>query len=142
MWKSQWLARRWAALIDRGDIDEVVCDMLRSEFFKRYAQRDRRSRDYMAGLIRATPPLGLSRTLTEVLARRKSLFRTTTMLRALQVPTLIMAGRFDNVCRVPAHLLADNIPNATLEWIEGAGHMAPIENPGLFTARLGSFLAR
>jgi len=45
-----------------------------------------------------------------------------------------MAGRFDNVCRVPAHLLADSIPGATLEWIEAAGHMAPIENPGPFTA--------
>jgi pimeloyl-ACP methyl ester carboxylesterase len=95
----------------------------------------------VAGLIRATPPLGLRHTLTEVLARRKSLFRMTAMLRAVQAPTLIMAGRFDNVCRVPAHLLADNIPNARLEWIDGAGHMAPIENPGLFTARLESFLA-
>jgi pimeloyl-ACP methyl ester carboxylesterase len=65
----------------------------------------------------------------------------TTTLRALQVPTLVMAGRFDNVCRVPAHLLADNIPNVMLEWIEDAGHMTPIENPGLFTARLESFLA-
>jgi pimeloyl-ACP methyl ester carboxylesterase len=73
-------------------------------------------------------------------AKRKSLFRMTTMLRALQVPTLVMAGRFDNVC-VPAHLLADIIPNVTLEWIEDAGHMAPIENPGHFTARLQSFLA-
>jgi pimeloyl-ACP methyl ester carboxylesterase len=53
-----------------------------------------------------------------------------------------MAGRFDNVCRVTAHLLADDIPNATLEWIEGAGHMAPIENPRRFTERLESFLAR
>jgi pimeloyl-ACP methyl ester carboxylesterase len=141
MWKSQWLARRWSRFIDHGDIDELVCDMLRSEFFKRYAQRDKRSRDYVAGLIRATPPLGLRHTLTEVLARRKSLFRMTAMLRALQVSTLIMAGRFDNVCRVPAHLLADNIPNARLEWIDGAGHMAPVENPGLFTARLESFLA-
>jgi pimeloyl-ACP methyl ester carboxylesterase len=142
MWKSQWLARRWSRFIDRGDIDELVCDMLRSELFKRYALRDKRSLDYMAGLIRATPALGLRNNLTEVLAKRKSLFRMTTMLRALRVPTLVMAGRYDNVCRVPAHLLADNIPNATLEWIEGAGHMAPIENPGHFTARLETFLAR
>jgi pimeloyl-ACP methyl ester carboxylesterase len=55
MWKSQWLARRWSGFIDRGDIDELVCDMLRSELFKRYAQSNKRSRDYMAGPIRATP---------------------------------------------------------------------------------------
>ena len=141
MWKSQWLARRWAALIDRGDIDEVVCDMLRSEFFKRYAGRDKRSREHMASLIRATPPIGLRHILTEVLAKRKSLFRMIALLRALQAPTLIVLGRHDNVCRVPAHLLADNIPNAALEWIDHAGHMAPLENPGLFTARLEAFLA-
>ncbi|HXX52406.1 MAG TPA: alpha/beta fold hydrolase [Xanthobacteraceae bacterium] len=142
MWKSQWLARRWTALIDKGDIDELVCDMLRSEFLKRYARRDRRSREYMAGLIRATPPIGLRHILTEVLAKRKSIFRTTAVLRTLQVPTLIVAGRHDNVCRVAAHLLADSIPNATLEWIDDAGHMAPLENPGQFTARLETFLAR
>jgi pimeloyl-ACP methyl ester carboxylesterase len=142
MWKSQWLARRWTELIDRGEFDELVCDMLRSEFFKRYAGRNKRNREHMAGLIRATPPVGLRHILTEILAKRKSLFRMTTVFRALRVPTLIMAGRHDNVCRVPAHLLADTIPNATLEWVDNAGHMAPLENPGLFTARLESFLAR
>jgi len=58
---------RGAGFIDRGEIDELVCDMLRSEFFKRYAGRDDRSREHMAGLIRATPPVGL---LTEILRLR------------------------------------------------------------------------
>jgi len=124
MWRSQWLARRWTELIDRRDIDELVCDMLRSEFFKRYAGRNQRSREYMAGLIRATPPVGLRHILTEILAKRKSLFRMTTVLGALQVPTLVMAGRHDNVCRVPAHLLADTIPNASFEWIDNAPYGA------------------
>jgi pimeloyl-ACP methyl ester carboxylesterase len=96
----------------------------------------------MAGLIRATPPIGLRYVLTEILAKRKSLFRMTTMLRTLQVPTLILLGQHDNVCRAPAHLLVNNIPNASLEWINDAGHMAPLENPGLFTARLELFLTR
>jgi pimeloyl-ACP methyl ester carboxylesterase len=140
MWKSQWLARRWSEFIDAGDIDELVADMLRSEFFKRYAQQGRRGRRHMAALIRATPPLGLRHILTEVLAKRNSLFRMKTILSKLHVPTLIMAGREDYVCRVPAHLLADSIPNAALEWIEDAGHMSPLENPRQFTARLEAFL--
>ena len=142
MWRSQWLAQRWTALIDRGDIDELVSDMLRSELLKRYAGRNKRSREYMAGLIRATPPIALRHILTEILAKRKSLFRMTSMLRALQVPTLVMAGRHDNVCRVSAHLLAETIPNAELRWIDDSGHMAPLENPGQFTAQLESFLTR
>jgi 3-oxoadipate enol-lactonase len=140
MWRSQWLARRWSELIDAGDTDELVCDMLRSEFFKRYAGRDTRSRDHMAALIRATPAVGLRNILTEILAKRKSLFRMTGPLRKLQMPTFVVAGHHDNVCRVPAHLLAENIPNAALAWIEDAGHMAPLENPAAFTARLEAFL--
>jgi pimeloyl-ACP methyl ester carboxylesterase len=140
MWRSQWLARRWTGLIDRGDTDELVRDMLRSEFFKRYAMSNRRNRDYMAGLIRATPLAGLRHTLTRVIAERKSLHRMTGTLRALHMPTLVLAGRHDNVCRNSAHLLAGTIPNAAMAWIDDAGHMAPLENPKAFTAKLASFL--
>jgi pimeloyl-ACP methyl ester carboxylesterase len=140
MWKSQWLSRRWTSFIDRGETDELVCDMLRSEFFKRFATRSVQSRDYMAGLIRATPILGLQNILSEVLAKRKSLFRMTTVLKSLQVPTLILIGRHDNVCRVSGHLLAETIPNASLRWIADAGHMAPLENAAMFTLELQKFL--
>ncbi len=93
MWKSQWLAQRWTRLIDRGDIDELVCDILRSEFFKRYAGRNQRSREHnMAGSIRATLATGLRHILSEILAKQKSLFRMTAMLRTMQVPTLILLG--------------------------------------------------
>jgi len=142
MWKSEWLAQRWAKLIDRSDIDELVCDMLRSEFFKRYAGRNQRSRDHMASLIRATPAIGLRNILTEVVAKRKSLYRMSGVLGALKVPTLIMLGKHDNVCRAPARHLATAIPNASLAWVDDAGHMAPLENPEGFTALLGSFLSR
>ena len=135
-----YFRRRWVALIGQGAVDELVCDMLRSELFKVYARRNTRRRDHMAALIRATPAIGLRHILTEVLAKRASLFRMTNALRALRVPTLVMAGRHDYVCRAPAHLLADNIPNAALAWIDDAGHMAPLENPRLFTARLQAFL--
>lgn len=140
MWKSQWLARRWTGLIDRGAADELVCDMLRSEFYKRFAMSSRRNRDYMASLIRATPLIGLRHTLERVIAQRKSLHRMTGTLRTLRVPTLVLAGRHDNVCRNSAHLLAGTIPNAAIAWINDAGHMAPLENPKAFTASLASFL--
>jgi pimeloyl-ACP methyl ester carboxylesterase len=141
MWKSQWLARRWTELIDRNDADELVCDMLRSEFFKRYAMSGSRNRDYMASLIRTTPLAGLRHTLERVIAQRRSLHRMTGTLRALRVPTLVLAGRYDNVCRNSAHLLAGTIPNATMAWIDDAGHMTPLENPKAFTAQLAAFLA-
>ena len=140
MWKSQWLSRRWTGFIDRGAIDELVCDMLRSEFFKRFAMQSVRSRNYMAGLIRATPVVGLRNILSEVLAKRKSLFRMTTVLKSLQAPTLVLIGQHDNVCRVSGHLLADTIPNASLQLIPDAGHMSPLENAPMFTRKLQTFL--
>ena len=73
--KIELMARRWGDLIGRGDIDELVCDMLRSELFKVYARRNLRRRNHMAALIRSTPIDGLRFTLSEVLAKRKSLFR-------------------------------------------------------------------
>jgi len=140
MWKSQWLSQRWTNLIDRGATDELVCDMLRSEFFKRFAMQGVRSRDYMAGLIRATPRLGLRNILSEVLAKRKSLFRMTTVLKSLEVPTLILIGQHDNVCRAPARLLSSTTPNASIERTPNAGHMAPLENAAMFTFQIQNFM--
>lgn len=51
-------------------------------------------------------------------------------LAALQVPTLVMCGREDQVTRgVLSEELAAAIPGARLEWIEDAGHMTPLEQP-------------
>jgi 3-oxoadipate enol-lactonase len=140
MWRSQWLSRRWTDFIDRGATDELVCDMLRSEFFKRFAAQSFRSRNYMASLIRATPSLGLRYILSEVLAKRKSVFRMTSVLKSIKVPTLVLLGEHDNVCRAPARLLVNTIPNASLQWIADAGHMAPLENASTFTLELQKFL--
>lgn len=138
--KLEWMARRWGDLIGRGDIDELVCDMLRSELFKVYARRDLRRRNHMAALIRATPNDGLRFTLSEVLAKRKSLFRLTGILKSIRVPTLVMAGQLDYVCSKAARLMAQTIPNATLKIIDNSGHMAPLERPTAFNAALLEFL--
>src|ERR1700683_2763194 len=63
--KSESMARRWVTLIDQGAVDELVCEMLRSELFKVYARRDARRRAHMAALIRAPPLQGLRFTLSE-----------------------------------------------------------------------------
>jgi pimeloyl-ACP methyl ester carboxylesterase len=138
--KIEAMARRWVDLIRRGEVDELVCDMLRSELFKVYARCNLRRRNHMAALIRATPIDGLRFTLSEVLAKRKSLFRSISVLRTIQVPTLVIVGQLDYVCSKAARLLARTIPNATLKVIENSGHMAPLEEPAAFNATLTEFL--
>jgi 3-oxoadipate enol-lactonase len=138
--KIEGMARRWVTLIAQGEVDELVCDMLRSELFKVYARRNARRREHMAALIRATPIDGLRFTLSEVLAKRKSLFRLTGLLKSVRVPTLVVVGQQDYVCSKAARLLAQTIPNAALKIIEDSGHMSPLEQPAAFTATLMEFL--
>jgi len=141
-WRLDWLARRWVDFAERTGWDELLPDMLRSEFFKSYANSRLLFRRHMAGLIRATPLVGLRHTLSQVLGRRKSLFRMRHALRAVKVPTLIMLGQHDYICRNAARLLSENIPGAALHRIEGAGHMSPLERPDQFSGTLTAFLAR
>ena len=72
--KIEGMARRWGALIGQGEIDELVCDMLRSELYKLYARSKARRSEHRAALIAATPIDGLVYAV-EALAKRKSLFR-------------------------------------------------------------------
>jgi pimeloyl-ACP methyl ester carboxylesterase len=138
--KIETMARQWVTLIDKGATDDLVCEMLRCEFYKIYAAHSVRCRDHMAALIRATPIAGLRFTLSEVLAKRKSLFRLTSLLKSVRVPTLVMAGQHDYVCRKGTRFLAQTIPNASLTFIANSGHMSPIEQPAAFTAGLTEFL--
>jgi pimeloyl-ACP methyl ester carboxylesterase len=139
--KIEAMARRWVALIADGAIDALVCEMLRSEFYKVYARRSARCLEHMAALIRATPVDGLRFTLSEILAKRKSLFRLTGVLKSVNVPTLILAGEHDYVCSKGSRLLAQSIPGAALKIIKNSGHMTPLEQPAAFTAALVEFLA-
>jgi pimeloyl-ACP methyl ester carboxylesterase len=138
--KIEAMARRWVALITQGAVDELVCDMLRSELFKVYARRNARRREHMAALICGTPIDGLRFTLSEVLARRKSLFRLSGVLKSVRVPTLVLVGQQDYVCSKAARLLAQTIPDAALKIIADSGHMSPLEQPAAFTAALLEFL--
>jgi pimeloyl-ACP methyl ester carboxylesterase len=140
--KIEALARQWVALIDRSRVDDLVCEMLRCEFYKVYARRNARRRDHMAALIRATPIRGLRFTLSELLMKRKSLFRLTSLLKSVRVPTLVMAGQYDYVCSKGTRVLAQTIPHAALKIIAGSGHMTPLEQPAAFSAALLDFLSR
>jgi len=138
--KIETLARQWVTLIDQGKIDDLVCEMLRSELFKFYARRNTRRRDHMAALFRATPPMGLRFTLSEVLGKRKSLFRSVSVLRSVQAPTLVIVGQQDYVCSKASRLMAQTIPSASLKVINGSGHMSTLEQPSAFSAALMEFL--
>ncbi|MGO4390385.1 alpha/beta fold hydrolase [Variovorax sp. M-6] len=62
-------------------------------------------------------------------------------LAALRIPVRVVCGRNDRI--TPPELsqeLAGLIPSARLEWIEGAGHMTPLEAPAQVAAAIASLL--
>jgi pimeloyl-ACP methyl ester carboxylesterase len=64
-------------------------------------------------------------------------------LDAVSVPTLILAGTADMMTPPKwAAFLAEHIPGADLAWIEGAGHMLPLERPAEVAAAIAGFMAR
>ena len=65
----------------------------------------------------------------------------TETLRGARLPALVLCGREDALCPVSRHeLMAELIPEATLEVIEGAGHLPTLEQPEQTNAALRRWL--
>ena len=65
------------------------------------------------------------------------------LLAALDIPVSVVCGREDKV--TPPEMsqeAADLIPGARLRWVEGAGHMVPLEQPDLLADELMQLAAR
>ncbi|QDH78904.1 alpha/beta hydrolase [Echinicola soli] len=60
-------------------------------------------------------------------------------LSKVSCPTLIMAGEHDYVKEAHTRLIAENIPDATLNIVDGAGHNAPAEIPQRFSEMVINF---
>jgi pimeloyl-ACP methyl ester carboxylesterase len=62
-------------------------------------------------------------------------------LRGFHGPSLVLCGQQDKLCPVETHeRMADLLPNAHLEIIDGAGHLPTLERPEITTAALRRWL--
>ena len=77
----------------------------------------------------------------EVLIKRKTVFELEAELKALRAPTLIMAGDRDAPSIEPSVVMREWIPHAGLVVFPGCGHVANLEEPGLFNLQVTEFLA-
>jgi len=65
------------------------------------------------------------------------------MLARLELPTLVLCGRVDQVTPLAlSREAAALIPGARLHIIEGAGHWTPLEQPDIVAEQLGLLLDR
>lgn len=88
-------------------------------------------------IIAQTPPRSIAATLLALAARTD----TTESLRTISVPAMILVGEQD-ILTPPdaARALHRNIAGSTLKIIPHAGHMSPMEQPGIVNDALMSFL--
>jgi pimeloyl-ACP methyl ester carboxylesterase len=84
---------------------------------------------------------GSALTMRGVQAARPSLYDLTDDLRALEVPTLLIAGDEDEGCLEPNLMLKRTIPTAGLALLPKTGHTGNLEEPELFTRLLERFFA-
>jgi 3-oxoadipate enol-lactonase len=66
---------------------------------------------------------------------------STLLLPTIDVPTLVIAGREDQLIPVDyARSIAAEIPGAQFTLIQGAGHLVPMEQPVPTSRVIGEFL--
>jgi 3-oxoadipate enol-lactonase len=136
---SPELEAAWAAeerALERGDIDAALAAVVETwtlpdapaELRERVVDMQRQSYEQQAdaeGVTAAADPLDED---PDALAR-------------LEIPTLVAAGEHDKPDFTEgARALAERLPNARLETIAGAGHLAPLETPEAFRELLLEFL--
>jgi pimeloyl-ACP methyl ester carboxylesterase len=62
-------------------------------------------------------------------------------LESIHCPVRVLCGQEDRVTPVPGNrFLAEHIPGATLEVVQGAGHLLPVERPMEVTRFLRGWL--
>lgn len=66
----------------------------------------------------------------------------TARLGEIQVPTLVLCGRYDEATPRQAETIAAELPDAELVVFENSAHLAPLEETELYLATVRAFLAR
>ncbi len=95
--------------------------------------------DQVGRWIRATHPGAVALAQRAMAVRRDQ----ASLLPALRVPTLILAGREDALIPVSeSEAMAQAVRVSQLEVLEGAGHLLPLEDPISFQKILDHFLSK
>lgn len=82
-------------------------------------------------------------TIEHALAALRDRPDQTNLLPTISIPTLVVVGETDSLTPPAiAQAMKSKIPNSSLAIIRGAGHMAPMEQPGQVNLAIGRFLQK
>jgi 3-oxoadipate enol-lactonase len=125
------------AVLAADSANAVVDSMLPRLFCKMTLEQRPERVEPMKAIMAKTAPQGIAGALRGMAARpdRRG------DLPKIVVPTLVLVGAEDVITPpAEAKAMAEAIPNAQLEVIPNAGHMAPYENPSVANAAILRFL--
>jgi pimeloyl-ACP methyl ester carboxylesterase len=125
------------SVLEAGSATSVVDAMLPKLFSKRTLEERPERVAPLRAVMEATTPRGIAGALRGMAKRpdRRA------DLVAIKVPTLVLVGEEDVITPpAEAKAMAEALPNARLEVIPGAGHMAPFENPAVANSVILQFL--
>lgn len=97
--------------------------------------------DFVEHMATALDPLGASRTLRGIQAKRPSLHDMTYLLREVDLPVMIVVGDEDTPALEPSLFLKKTLPDGALWVFPRSGHAVNTEEPDLFNRALFDFLA-
>lgn len=89
-----------------------------------------------------TLPARLDRQTLRAVFRVGRVFDVTRELHRLKLPVLVLVGERDRPNRGLSQQLAEQLPDAELRVLPGAGHVANVDAPEAFTEALREFLDR
>jgi 3-oxoadipate enol-lactonase len=105
-------------------------------FTRAFAEASPLTLDWLAAQIRATHPAGYTAAVRAIQG-----LDHLDRLHEIAVPTLVIAGEADSaVPPAAAATLAERIAGAQLVVLPGAAHLGNVEQPVVFTERVGAFL--
>ena len=126
-----------ALVEERGDVTPLV-DGLLIRILAEAGPRHAEVGALLGDMMRSTAPAGWIGALEAMKQRRDQ----TALLPSISVPTLVVVGEADALAPVDvAEAMAKAIPNARLEIVPDAGHVANLENPDVFNRVFSEFLS-
>ncbi len=131
--------KRAAAIkqINSGDFDNFIESFVLNCFGKKFVQENNAEFRKVVERSKKNNQLGVKGCLLAMAGRTD----TTSSLPKIKLPTLIICGSEDKLS--PPSIMkpmTEKIPNSKFIIIEGAGHMAPIENPQEVNKAVKKFL--
>ncbi|HEX2216931.1 MAG TPA: alpha/beta hydrolase [Xanthobacteraceae bacterium] len=107
-----------------------------------YEVKDPRGHREFLEALAAHDPQGSAHTMRNFQGKRPPVWEFEAELKKLAVPTLILLGDEDDPCIEPSIYLKQHIPTSGLAVLPKTGHTTNLEEPALFNATVGDFLAR